>query len=189
MKKISLIILLFITSFSIAQEKGDNKHPQDENKKHEIKINAFNLIAFSSIDMSYERLINSESSFGLALFYNFADFRNDDVGFPKKFSVTPYYRWFFSESTYARGFFVEGFGMLNTYQDYDYDFFINDDTIKKETAFALGISVGGKFVTKSGFTTEVYLGVGRNLTNTNNDDYFFQNEVIGRFGISLGYRF
>jgi hypothetical protein len=189
MKKITLIILVFVSSFSIAQEKEDVEYPQDVDKKTELKINTFNLIAFSSIDLSYERLINSESSYGLSIFYNFSDYRNDDVGFPKKFSITPYYRWFFSENTYARGFFVEGFGMLNTYQDFTFDFFTNDDTIKEETAFALGISVGGKFITKSGFTTEVYLGVGRNLTNANNDEDFFQNEVIGRFGISLGYRF
>ena len=53
----------------------------------------------------------------------------------------------------------------------------------------LFFSAGGKFTTKSGFTTEVYLGIGRNLTNSNNDEDFFQNEIIGRFGISLGYRF
>ena len=78
--------------------------------------------------------------------------------------------------------------MLNTYQDIEYLF--NDrSNIKTETSFALGISAGGKFTTKSGFTTEVYLGIGRNLTNSNNDEDFFQNEIIGRFGISLGYRF
>lgn len=192
MKKITLLILLFVCSFSIAQEKeNDEKYPQDINKKHELKINAFNLIAFSSIDISYEKLINSESSYGLAVFYNFSDIQNDDVGFPKKFSLTPYYRWFFDEDTYARGFFVEGFGMLNTYEDTTYDFGSNSNKVEDETSFALGISVGGKFATKSGFTTEVYLGVGRNLIRdqNNNDDDFFEFNVVGRFGISLGYRF
>ncbi|WP_026775898.1 DUF3575 domain-containing protein [Polaribacter sp. Hel_I_88] len=188
MKKITLLILLFASTFAIAQEKEEEKDPQDINKNHEIKINAFNLIAFSSIDLSYERLLNSESSAGVAVFYNFSEYGNDDVGFPKKFSITPYYRWFFSENSYARGFFIEGFGMLNTYQDIEY-FFNDTENIKTETSFALGISAGGKFATKSGFTTEVYLGIGRNLTNSNNDEDFFQNEIIGRFGISLGYRF
>lgn len=187
MKKITLITLLFITTFSIAQEKSKNKYLQDINKKQELKLNAFSLIALSSLDVSYERLINSESSYGVALFYNF-DIENSDIGFPKKFSITPYYRWFFSETRFARGFFVEGFGMLNTYEDIFYDYDTNYNEIQNETAFALGISVGGKFVTKAGFTTEVYLGVGRNLINNKNDDYFDFN-IVGRFGISLGYRF
>lgn len=92
MKKITLLVLLFASTFAIAQEKEEEKDPQDINKNHEIKINAFNLIAFSSIDLSYERLLNAESSAGVALFYNFSEYGNDDVGFPKKFSITPYYR-------------------------------------------------------------------------------------------------
>lgn len=190
MKKIALLIVLFVTTFSIAQEKEEEKYPQDVNKKQEIKINTFNLIAFSSIDLSYEKLINKESSFGIALFYNFSDFENDDIVFEKKFSLTPYYRWFFSERTFARGFFVEGFGMLNTYEDVIFNFNNNSNRIGSQTSFALGISVGGKFVTKSGFTAEVYGGVGRNLIKSKNDDDFFLDyDVIGRFGISLGYRF
>lgn len=188
MKKITLLSLLFVSTLSIAQEKLSEKYLQDIDKNNELKLNAFSLIALSSLDVSYERLINSESSYGVALFYNFSDIETSDIGFPKKFSLTPYYRWFFSESRYARGFFVEGFGMLNTYEDSFYDF-NNTYRVENETAFALGISVGGKFVTKTGFTTEVYLGVGRNLINNGNDDNYFDYNIVGRFGISLGYRF
>ena len=189
MKKITLLILLFVSIVSIAQEKEENKYTQDINKKHELKLNTFNLIAFSSLDISYEKLINIESSFGVALFYNFSDMEYNNIGFPKKFSITPYYRWFFSENKFAKGFFVEGFGMLNTYEDIFYDSYNDSNKVQNETAFALGISVGGKFVTKSGFTTEVYLGVGRNLIQNENDDDFFEFNIVGRFGISLGYRF
>ena len=188
MKKNTLLILLFVVTLSIAQEK-EEIYPQDINKKHELKLNTFNLIAFSSLDISYEKLINTESSFGVALFYNFSDIEYDNIGFPKKFSITPYYRWFFSENKFAKGFFVFVFGMLNTYEDIFYDFYNDSNKVQSETAFALGISVGGKFVTKSGFTTEVYLGVGRNLIQNENDDDFFEFNIVGRFGISLGYRF
>jgi hypothetical protein len=199
MKQIKLLILLAFISlqFTAQETEGakEGKYPQDVEKKYELKINAFNLIAFAALDLSYERLINEDSSYGVAVFYNFSDYETDDIGFPKKFSVTPYYRWFFSENKYARGFFVEGFGMLNTYQDYynsydNYGYF-NYGEIETETAFALGISVGGKFVTKAGFVAEVLLGVGRNLIKgESNDDYvYFENDIVGRFGISLGYRF
>jgi len=191
MKKITLLILLFVASISIAQEK-EEKYPQDDNKKYEVKLNAFSLIVFSSLDVSYEYLLNKDSSFGVGVFYNFNDV-NDDLYYPKKFSITPYYRWFFSETRFARGFFVEGFGMLNTYEDndyYDYNGNYNPNQPVKETDFALGISVGGKFIMKSGFTAEIYGGVGRNLfNNDNNNNSNFNNDLITRGGISLGYRF
>lgn len=191
MKKITLLLFLaFITLQINAQEKEgtkESKYPQDVDKKYELKINAFNLIGLSALDLSFERLINTESSYGVAVFYRFTDINDNDIAFPKKFSLTPYYRWFFSESTFARGFFVEGFGMLNTYQDFYY--MNNSERIENDTSFALGISVGGKFITKAGFTTEVYLGVGRNLIKNENEDNFFEFDIVGRFGISLGYRF
>ncbi|MGK0413590.1 MAG: hypothetical protein ACJA1B_001798 [Polaribacter sp.] len=189
------IVLFLVAVFSlssIAQQNEGKVYEQDVDKKYELKINAFNLIAFASIDVSYEKLINANSSYGLSVFYNFSG-NNDNVNFPKKFSATPYYRWFFSETTFARGFFVEGFGMLNTYEDEIYSFTNGSsqylvDTIS-ETSFALGISVGGKFVTKYGFTAEVLLGVGRNLIGESDAESFLDNDVVGRFGISLGYRF
>ena len=192
------LLLLLLTLFSLqftAQEKEgtkESKYPQDVDKKYEFKINAFNLIAFAAIDISYERLIDKNSSYGVAVFYNFSDYADSDIAFPKKFSITPYYRWFFSENKYARGFFIEGFGMLNTYQDdYSYNYNGNYGKIETQTSFALGISVGGKFVITEGFTAEVLAGVGRNLIKGESHESYqdFQNEVIGRFGISLGYRF
>jgi len=192
------LLLLLLTLFSLqftAQEKEgtkESKYPQDVDKKYEFKINAFNLIAFAAIDISYERLIDKNSSYGVAVFYNFSDYADSDIAFPKKFSITPYYRWFFSENKYARGFFIEGFGMLNTYQDnYSFDFNSNYGKIETQTSFALGISVGAKFVITEGFTAEVLAGVGRNLIKGESHESYqdFQNEVIGRFGISLGYRF
>jgi hypothetical protein len=196
MKKNLLLLLLTLLSLQFtAQEKEGtkpSKHSEDLEKKYELKLNAFNLIAFAAIDISFERLIDENSSYGVAVFYNFSDYTDSDIAFPKKFSITPYYRWFFSENKYARGFFIEGFGMLNTYQDdYSYNYNGNYGKIETQTSFALGISVGGKFVITEGFTAEVLAGVGRNLIKGESNEGYqdFQNEVIGRFGISLGYRF
>ncbi|WP_296637689.1 DUF3575 domain-containing protein [Polaribacter sp.] len=192
MKKFITSLFLMCTVFAFAQ-KAETKYPQDQEKKYELKLNTFNLIAFASLDVSYEKLVNENSSLGIALFYNFSD-ENSDIIFEKKFSLTPYYRWFFSESRFARGFFVEGFGMLNNFKDdYYLDNYYIDDYAYENTsqiAFALGVSVGGKFVTKTGFTTEIYLGIGRNLIKSKKDDnYFLNNDIVGRFGISIGYRF
>jgi hypothetical protein len=135
MKKIILLALLVFVSLQITAQETNNteesRYPQDVKKKYELKLNAFSLIAFAAIDISYERLINKNSSYGVAAFYKFSDYADNDIAFPKKFSVTPYYRWFFSENKYARGFFIEGFGMLNTYQDYyDYDYNYSSDKIE-----------------------------------------------------------
>ena len=195
MKKITLLfIMTLICAQFTAQEKKENTESQERGKNYELKINAFNLITFAALDLSYERLINADSSYGVAVFYNFSDYEDDDdIAFPKKFSITPYYRWFFSENKYARGFFIEGFGMLNTYQDifYNYDSYRNSNKVETQTGFALGISVGGKFITKEGFTAEVLLGVGRNLIKEkiDNNSNYLDNNILGRFGISLGYRF
>jgi hypothetical protein len=37
-------------------------------QKNEIKINTFTLIAFGAIDMTYERILNDESSVGLSVY-------------------------------------------------------------------------------------------------------------------------
>ena len=172
MKKITLLILLLVVTLSTAQEK-EEMYPQDVNKKHELKINALTLLAAKWIDVSYERLIDEESSFGTAVTINTDSFETD-----LNYAITPYYRRYFS-GKFARGFFVEGFGMLFSAED-NFLFDTNNEDI---TGFALGISVGGKFVSYKGFTAELVLGVGRNFLESEN------NEAVGRFGISVGYRF
>ena len=172
MKKTTLLILFFVATVSIAQEK---EYPQDINKKGEVKINALTLLAAKWIDVSYERLIDEESSFGISATLN-TDSSESDLNY----SLTPFYRRYFSNK-YARGFFIEGFGALYSARDFD---FHSSNNNPFETNFALGLSVGGKFVSKKGFTTELLLGLGRNLTNNDIID-----GVYGRVGVSLGYRF
>ena len=179
MKKIIISLFLLSSFFMFSQE--NNKYPQDIDKKTEIKLNTFSLIGFASLDVSYERLLNKDTSFGVSVFFNTNDSQSDTY-FPKKFSITPYYRWFFSETRFARGFFVEGFASLNNYEEELFSFF--ESEINSQTDFALGVSVGGKFVIKSGFTAEVFFGVGRNLVNSENE-----YSIISRGGVSLGYRF
>jgi len=47
----------------------------------------------------------------------------------------------------------------------------------------MGVSVGGKFISKKGFSAELLLGVGRNF----NDSTY--NDGIARIGVSVGHRF
>jgi len=186
MKKIILFALLSLTFFGMNAQESEETD-QNPQKQNEFKINMTNLIAFKWVDLTYERILNEESSIGAGLL--FAIDNEGDIGLDeyRTFSFTPYYRHFFSNK-YAKGFFVEAFGMIHSGEEEIYNFtddgiFDNDFSRSKFTDFAVGVSVGGKFVTKRGFIAEVYLGIGRDLLG--NSDI----EVVGRGGISLGYRF
>ena len=177
MKK--LFTLLFLSSFlfGFSQEKESTDF-----KRNELKGNALMLVA-GAAEFTYERLLNEESAVGVSLFFPYDD--NININF----SLTPYYRFYFGKKP-AAGFFAEGFGMLNSYQ---YDHFVygngNYSTLKtgNATDFALGFGIGGKWLTKEGFVFEINSGVGRNLFNSISRDYDYQ--IVGRGGITLGYRF
>ena len=182
MKKIYsvlLIAVLFSTSM-FSQENGKTEKASEN--FNEIKLNGLYLV-LGAFDVTYERTINEESAFGLNAFIPFDDDINDEINY----YISPYYRLYFGKK-YAAGFFLEGFGMLNSTNDINY--FYNDgiNASRREetiTDFALGIGLGGKWVTKSGFVGELNFGLGRNLFNNDRYDY----EIIGKASITLGYRF
>ena len=183
MKKLITIALLLIAINSFAQE----EIPKD--KSHELKLNVFNTLIFKSIDVSYEYLINEESSVGISFLVNLNDNDTDGPYYNETFAITPYYRHYFSRK-YAAGFFMEGFGMYNVQDSYYYDYSSSsiyyDENFKKTNNFALGISLGAKFVSEKGFAFEFYGGIGRNLFTSDSENNF---EVVPRLGISFGYRF
>ncbi|TGV02856.1 DUF3575 domain-containing protein [Flavivirga rizhaonensis] len=186
MKKLLFLLLLLVSCFSFSQE-------EENIKSHEIKINAFNAIIFKSVDFSYEYLIDSESSVGVSVFFNLHDpeeaFLEDGPVYNEEFALTPYYRHFFSNK-YAWGFFLEAFGMYNVQKDFDgyYDNNLDRNVLTEGTSnnVALGIALGGKFVSKKGFAFEFLGGLGRNLSQSNDA---IGTELVPRIAASLGYRF
>ncbi len=182
MKKIILVLLLSASFFGgQAQEAEPTAVSQ---KQNEVKINALYLV-LGAIDVTYEHLLNEESGIGVSVFLPFDDEVNDDINY----YISPYYRFYFGKK-YAAGFFVEGFGMLNSYKDNNVEFINGFDVVVSDgdnvTDFALGIGVGGKWITNRGMFAEVNFGVGRNLFNNRPfDDY----EIVGKAAISIGVRF
>ncbi|MDP6921618.1 MAG: DUF3575 domain-containing protein [Lutibacter sp.] len=166
-KWIVVSALLLSTTALFAQEKEATKPSQ------ELKINLFNLIASKLADVSYEKIINEESSYGMGIAFSLDD-ESMSLNEYRSFSLTPYYRQFFSNK-HAQGFFMEVFGMLHHSKE------IWD--AKKFTDFAVGLSAGAKFISRRGFVGEVYVGLGRDLLGNS------KLEMVGRGGISLGYRF
>lgn len=183
MKKPLLFLLFtFLVSLSVfSQETTQDNTTQDFN---EIKINMTNLIGFKWLDVSYEYILNEESSIGIGTLVSIGSDEDDNDGLDeyRTFSLTPYYRHFFSKK-YAQGFFVEGFAMLHSGKDEFYNYDSSSYYDEKYTDLAIGISTGAKFVTKRGFIAEIYLGIGRDMLNQSDI------EVVGRGGVSLGFRF
>ncbi len=183
MKKILWALMLLFTFSSVAQE------TEPVVKQNEIYLNSFNLITFKWLDISYERILNDESSVGIS---TLVSLDKESYGYDsyRHYSITPYYRHFFSNA-YAKGFFMEAFTMLNSgeydYYNYYYDentnMYIDEEGTSPYTDVAFGIGVGGKFVSKRGFIGEIHAGVGRNLFDSNAPD------VVGRGSISFGFRF
>ena len=179
MKKLVLSILLlsaFFTSSAQEQTADDISFV----KQNELKINGLFLVV-GAFDVTYERLLNEESGLGINVFVPYDSEIKEDINY----YISPYYRFYFGKK-YAAGFFLEGFGMLNSVKTDE--FFFGDDVFVEEvnsTDFALGIGLGGKWVTKGGFVGEINFGIGRNLFNSDE----FGDEFVAKLGINLGYRF
>ncbi|SDR81757.1 hypothetical protein SAMN04515667_0750 [Formosa sp. Hel1_31_208] len=183
MKKSILCSLALLFSVSLfAQE--NTVDPEVNYPSHELKLNALSLV-LGGFDISYEYFLNEESALGLNALVVF----DDDLDTDLNYYISPYYRLYFGQN-YAAGFFIEGFGMLSSVKDNRAIFFDNFGNItgleeENVTDFALGIGLGGKWVTKSGFIGEIGLGIGRNLFNSDESGY----DLVVKGGITVGYRF
>lgn len=158
-------------------------YSQSEGAANEVKLNAFNLIAFKWLDLSYERGLNSESSAGLTITTRL-DNKNTRV-YNVKYAVTPYYRYYFSEDNFE-GIFGEAFGMINGGEKEVITKALDQEvtTYHKYGDFGFGLGGGYKFVSGKNFVAEAHAGVGRNLFGDE-----FAPKIVTRFGASLGYRF
>lgn len=175
MKK--LIVLLCFSSFLSGY--SQQKEVPDF-KKNELKGNALFLV-LGAVEVTYERILNEDTGLGVSVFF----VAEDD--FETSFSLTPYYRAYFGNKP-AAGFFVEGFSMFNTGTASTTYYYDNNNNLsrvdtKSYSDFALGFGLGSKWIHKKGYVFEINAGIGRNLFSGNSP------EVVGRGGITLGYRF
>lgn len=177
MKKVFLFVML-LTVFNCFSQESD----EVVELKNEIHINALLPIAFKTFEVSYERNLNESTSVGVS-----GLIANQDYYFTKV-ALTPYFRKYFSRG-YAKGFFIEGFTMLNSGENYYYYYDENgyySSSKDNYTDLAIGVGVGGKFIANDNFVGTVSLGIGRNLGENEN---FNHEEIVLKGGITLGYRF
>jgi len=174
LKGVLIIFLCAMTSLTLWAQTKDEQN----NGNNELKINMGSLL-FEFPELSYEYIINEESSVGISLAFPL------DKEISYRFIAYPNYRIYFGKKR-ASGFFMEANSAIFSQQIDRGDYFsfgnINKDGSKM--GFGLGIAVGGKFLTKNGFIGEIYIGGGRNFVNTDEIDNGYP-----RAGISIGKRF
>jgi len=176
---------LFIATMllSVLGVKAQNEQINPYQKNNEIKIDVIQPLLSGSVEAIYERNLNSKSSLGISGVYLFTEKIDEDMNY----SLTPYYRRYFGKK-YAAGFFLEGFGMFSSidrkkiYETEEQLTFTEGSDVYD---LSLGLGLGSKWVTKSGFIVEANFGYGKQLFNAEKTDH---NQVI-RYGIKLGYRF
>lgn len=180
MKKIIIAVLVFssIVTSNAQEQETSNTSDIEYFGKHEVKINAIMLV-IGAVEVGYEYLLNEASGLGVNAFAAYDDDVKDEI----EYYISPYYRYYFGKK-YAGGFFLEGFGMFNRINR-DIDFLFDDNVDNFVTDFALGIGLGGKWITKGGFFGEVNYGIGRNLFNNAESEL----DYVPKFGINVGYRF
>ncbi|MCL5247789.1 DUF3575 domain-containing protein [Cellulophaga sp. 20_2_10] len=179
MKKKYLIIVMLFSVFAVNAQ-NDNSGNE---KKNEVKLNVLLPLA-GTFEATYERIINQKSSVGISALYVF---NNENSNEDTNYMISSYYRKYFGKK-YASGFFAEGFGMLSSIDGkkiYDTDENLTFTKGSDVIDFSLGIGLGSKWVTKSGFIFEVNAGWGKLLFNADKTDH----TQVARLGLNLGYRF
>lgn len=153
--------------------------------KHEIRLNALDLVVHPAIHVYYERIVDESNGFGASLFLNFGD---NEASY-QNFAFTPYYRFYFlnRKDFGASGLFVEVFSSFSS-MNFDYYSYDIEEKSENEFQFSMGIALGKKWVNRKGFTFETFIGVGRYFIDRDDENYYGP-EAHGRFGLSIGKRF
>ena len=181
MKKITFLLLLLSATVMLAQETKTSVF----SKKNEIKIGGIKLLSGPILEGTYEYIHSKDFTYGSSILVNM-DTAND---YTENFSITPFARFYFQETKEygAQGFFVEGFAKyINGKRSIGYyDALYNYYEIKEKfDTSALGLSLGKKWINRSGFVFEILVGAGRTLGNQDNvPDAFFRGDLF------VGYRF
>ena len=208
-----LFILLFSKAYGqdvqpVEVIKSDRQVTEllDELGNHEIKLDVIDFLTQPALNIGYEKVNDSYSSYGADVFFNFND-NNASSTWSEKFSLNPFYRFYFLNKTDfgGEGYFAEVFIKFSNLEYdrniYNYDLFPNEPLVTSDEIkawdIAPGVGVGRKWVNKKGWTFEYMIGLGRYLfTGNENDDVpdggsvsHYRPEATFKGGISIGKRF
>ena len=173
MKKIAMTLLLFSLFQLQAQELP----------KNEVKWNIAGTIVFASVELGYEYFLDNHQSVGAEVHIN--DVYNFSVGRQvKDFNTNSFqltYNYYTGDEASE---FVISPMLKFRFGDYQKS---ADYPIIDMNSFILGIGLGYKWNLNNKFVFGPYASIGRNFSQTVNDEFDIPIEFSGGFGI--GYRF
>lgn len=192
MKKILFVLLL---CFQFAQAQDTIQPSKLSQRKNEVRVNVLSLIAFSKMNLTYERYVGKKFSVGITGNYVNSNKVNEDFDEGNrdnnpKYEVTPFVRYNFSSGT-KNSYFAEVFAAANG-GDFRETKRLNDafgngyySIVKsKYSDVALGAGAGYKFYIKDRLGIEFMVGFGWNMLEREKSP-----DALSRVGLSVGYRF
>lgn len=198
MKKLALLITVLSLQFANAQEQNQQQTDTVASplslKKNEIRFDVVSLITKLRFHVSYERFLNKDFSVGLSA--SLAESNKAKNDFEENFNKTlpeyelnPFVRYKLSKSE-KNYYFVEGFLSFNggKYKLLEHIYDGTNNYIAavdhRYTDLAVGGAVGYKLYFSNKFCVDLFVGVGKNLLNTEKSPTYVQ-----RVGANFGYRF
>lgn len=199
MKKLLLVLLLGFQLMNAQESDSKKVHSETKSalaqKKNEVRVDALSLIAFSRLNLTYERFLGNRFSIGLTGSYSNSKKINDDFdqgnrNTMPKYELIPFVRYNLSQGA-ASYYFAEIFADANG-GDFRETILLTDAsnnnyyTIRKSSYsdVALGAGVGYKFYIKDQFGVEFLVGFGANLLNKEKSP-----DIMSRVGLGVSYRF
>ena len=209
------ILCLFFFNITFSQDvqqvevlKNDKQVEElfDELGDSELKLDVIDLLSQPALNIGYEIINDSYSSYGAEVFLNFND-NNATRSLSEKFSLNPFYRFYFLNKTDfgGEGYFAEVFIKFSNIEYdrniFNYDLFPDEPMVTSDEIkawdIAPGVGVGRKWVNKKGWTFEYMIGLGRYIfAGSENDDVpdggsvsHYRPEATFKGGISIGKRF
>ena len=197
-KAFTLCVLIIAAGYGLSAQvvvvQGEPEAPLPQTF-NEVRLNLLAPVAFKAVSLEYERSTAKvkDLGFGATISASFA--HTGDFGttiFPT-FGVMPYARWYFGGKKLAAtrlnsGFFIEANTAINyhRYTRNSYKGYYEEPTTETKQGVSWGIGLGGgwKLVSRSNWSGEISLRVGRNLVKGDAAD-----EAYVYPAISVGYRF
>ena len=197
-KAFTLCTLILATGYYLSaqvvvvQDEPESPLPPTLN---EVRLNLLAPVAFKAVSLEYERATTKvkDLGFGATISASFAQGEDYEASLFPAFGVMPYARWYFggkklSMTRLNSGFFIEANTAVNfnrfTIKHYNPANEQTTSETKRSTSWGIGLGGGWKFVSRSNWSGEISLRVGRNLVKDEDFD-----DVYVHPAISVGYRF
>lgn len=193
-------MLLALSSLGLAAQEvvvPGAPEPPTPNKLNEVRLNLYAPIPYQALSLEYERAVALDVGVGVMASAYFGSERANVLFFPTA-GVMPYGRWYFGGRLFSvakpnAGFFLEANSSIayndnlhNVYYEYSPETGKKERKIEERRGLSWGIGFGGgfKLITRSNWSGEVSLRLGRNIVKVSkwNVAYIYP-------AISVGYRF